>query len=453
MRVQDVYSPYDKGTFISAASTLEQIKKPGLGSWLAVLFIGVFATAWVQNEQVVAWLLSQGIVGEGATRTLPGELRWASIGMALLSLLSAWRIGIWGVVGIYRWGPTQAFVNPIAAVLRTVFSGAWKPIARSVTAVGKSVEWLLSNIWSITSRVISTGASMLAYVRLTVLYGARAFAIVLEEVWFGITAVGRRVSLITERATLTIHHTLVPILRFGVYVGLRVLWLLWQVTAAFTAVVGLVFRLLDTAIKAVGQAIASLSTLVWSGITDAKLHTGIMLKRLGVSLIKMLAPILAYVTSKALTATQAAGYTAFILWRWEVGIALRVWLGVTKILAGFLSGLKFVLGYLTQGVTLITQGIALVLAGARTGAFSVARMVASILRLIGYGLIFGVVVVVLALRFIAVKTFAGLGFLVSSVAAIARIVWVTIRAAVMTYLVGVALVGLWSAVSFIAGRV
>ena len=101
-----------------AAPISEVTMRPGLGSWIAALFIVVGAIVWAQNEQVVVWLLARDIVGEGVTRTLPGTLRWASVAVAILGLLAAWRLIAWSVLSTYHWDPIRTFASHIWAVLQ-----------------------------------------------------------------------------------------------------------------------------------------------------------------------------------------------------------------------------------------------------------------------------------------------------------------------------------------------
>ncbi len=79
--------------------------RPGWGSWLAFLYIGISAATWAQNEQLVIWLLSHEIVGESAIRSLSGALRWASVAAGALAMLAAWRVLIWSALLVINWRP------------------------------------------------------------------------------------------------------------------------------------------------------------------------------------------------------------------------------------------------------------------------------------------------------------------------------------------------------------
>ncbi len=447
MSLHDVYAPYDKGTFTSATSTLEQIKKPGLGSWLAVLFMGVCSAAWVQNEQAVAWLLSQGIVGEGVTRTLPSALRWASVGMALLSLVAAQRIGIWSLVGISRWGPAQGLASYIWAVLRPMLVPLRSLISATVLALGRVVGLVLRPMRLGSATVVHAAAVVLTYVwrgmnsalrylRLTFTTVGYLVSVALGGLWSAVSSIARAV-------VIGLDYLMGGAFAVAVAVGLvlQYVWLrVWVV------------------IKYVSVAVITVLTLPLIGVTFLLKYVW-----LGSTAITGAVVIgLDYLLGGAFAVVVAVGRALRYVW-------LRVWVvikyvsvAVITVLTLPLIGITFLLKYVWVGSTAIARVVVIGLGYLMGGVYAVAVAVGlalhylwlSVLAVIRYlvailtnALIYAVNGVTFLLRLIWVVGSA----VVHVAAAMLGFVWSGI--ATIGYLVGVALGGLWSAVSSIARAV
>ena len=129
MNIHDAYEIDNEGGAALAAPTKERSTSPGWGSWLAFLVFGFGVVAWLQNEQIVAWLLSNGIVDEGSTRTVPGVLRWISVAIAALGLTAAWRMLAAPASAVYGWAPVQSatIVRISARLLRRMLAAVGSP--------------------------------------------------------------------------------------------------------------------------------------------------------------------------------------------------------------------------------------------------------------------------------------------------------------------------------------
>ena len=93
MSVSRAYDIASEGDSRMAALAVARTGGPGLVSRLAFLFaflfVGLCAWAWANNNSIVAWSLSQGLVGEAATRTLPGVVKVAAAAGGILGLAAA----------------------------------------------------------------------------------------------------------------------------------------------------------------------------------------------------------------------------------------------------------------------------------------------------------------------------------------------------------------------------
>ena len=285
MRVHDARVSHDKGTARLMASRSTRAQRPGLGSWLALLITGICVLVWVRNEQVVVWLLSQGIVGEGVTRSIPGALRWASVATAIVGLTAAWRIIMRSILGAYRWKPVRTFadrfLDPLVGRLRSLASGAThalgrllilllRPLGLGVATVALAVIGVARSFWSGVSSV------------------ARAIALVLGYLWRGVTTVASAAGQALYRLGIGVRETLlyvrlpvVAVLTFLLMRAISLLHFVWSVATA-TA------RALATAL---GYARSGASTVLRSlrlAIATFAHAAGLALYRLGMGVRKTL---------------------------------------------------------------------------------------------------------------------------------------------------------------------
>ena len=93
MRVYDTYKFVSEGKSEVAALAAG---RSGGSEWgvrlaflFAFLFVGLCGWAWANSQNIVAWSLSQGLVGEAATSTLPGAVKIACVVGGILGLAAA----------------------------------------------------------------------------------------------------------------------------------------------------------------------------------------------------------------------------------------------------------------------------------------------------------------------------------------------------------------------------
>jgi hypothetical protein len=108
--------------------------RPGPGSWLAFLVVGAFVIVWMRQEQIAIWVLSEGIVGEGATQGLISAVRWISVVGAVASLVTARRVALFGASITLRFGPTRV----LALVLTWLFGPMIRPVGLCTTCCPRS---------------------------------------------------------------------------------------------------------------------------------------------------------------------------------------------------------------------------------------------------------------------------------------------------------------------------
>ena len=119
-----------------------RINRPGWGSWLALLLIGVFGLAWTRNEYVIAWLLDNKVFDESASRTLPAALTYAYVAAAAVALAIAWRVVAWPVLRVYAGAPGRVPVPPTARLLGVPARAAGRVCAAGALARGVELRWL-----------------------------------------------------------------------------------------------------------------------------------------------------------------------------------------------------------------------------------------------------------------------------------------------------------------------
>ena len=101
--------------------------KPGLGTLVAVSVFVLGLLSRLNSEDILAWMLANGILQESATRAVPAYLRTAYLVTIIIGVLSAWRVYVWTAHLLNHWGPTHAVLSrtavPARALARPVLSG------------------------------------------------------------------------------------------------------------------------------------------------------------------------------------------------------------------------------------------------------------------------------------------------------------------------------------------
>ena len=315
--------------------------RPGPGSWLAFVLIGICAAAWVRNEHIVVWLMSQGIVQETATSALLGAVTWASVAGGILGLIVVRPIVTWTASPIYRWGPFQAVVAYLKEALR--------PVVNTLLAAGNAIPLALTRVLGLLLRYLRLVASS-----------------VLRPLWLGVSAIAQVAGLAFIYAWVR------------VFTGLRLLSL---GVSAIAQVAGLAFtyawvrvftglRLLSLSVSAVAQVAGLALRYVW-----VRLFTGLRLLSLGVSAIAQVAGLaLRYVVVRVFTGLRLLSLSVSAVAQ-VAGLALRyAWLGVSTVA----QVIALVLGYVWQRVSIVFRYT-------WTGVATLARVVALVLRYLWMG--------------------------------------------------------------------
>ena len=434
MTVLDTYALHDKGNRVLAVSASGHAMRPGLGSWLALLFIGIWAIAWVQNEQVVAWLLSQDIIGEGLTRTLPGALRWTSVAMAILGLMATWRLVRWSVLGTYHWKPVQTlttlvgqFLNPMVSPLRSLLSAValalgrvlgllLRPLRLSVAIVARTVSMLLRYNWQGI-------LAILYYARRVVSTIAQAVGRALYYFWWG-----------TSTILLKLWVAVTTPLKYLLLATAILLYTMWLGGTAVTRTVGVVLTYVWSSVSA---AIQVLNLVLRRGVSGPVQVLTLILRRagLGISIAQDYLSHYVSIAAQALALVLVHLTLRFTLvlnyvWRSAYAIAQatnwalhRLWLGVSMtaqavglVLRRIWLGISIALDYMSHYVSIVAGAVAMVLRIMWHDVSAVTQVVGLVLRYLWGG-------VSALLRHLLMAVFTILMYLPKGAAILLRHVW------------------------------
>ena len=161
----------------------------GWATWvsllLALAFSGICAMARTNGDQIVAWLLSQGVVGESETSTLHGMVTNGAAAAGIAGLVAAPLIVLWGVFGLYPWTPVQAIAGYLWQALRPMASPIHHAVYAALQNTGLLAASLFRPVASAASVIIrSVGMSGAA----TFVYAAKVLTISLGCVQAGLSA-------------------------------------------------------------------------------------------------------------------------------------------------------------------------------------------------------------------------------------------------------------------------
>ena len=359
----------------------------GLDFWLALLVaflsVGLSSWVWVNNEDIIAWGLSHGIVDEGATRRLLGAVRHAAIVGAVLGLGAAGltvrpiRLRVITVLGDlgrtvtaaaqaaatplgYLWRGISDVAEAIAFVLTAIWLGA-AAVARAVTlalvSLGRGVAsvlvlgaFVIAMVMSLALGYLRRGAGAgLGYIRMGIVPVAAAMVVVLTAIWLGAAAVARAVIL----ALVSLGRGVASVL----------------VLVAF--VIAMVVSL---ALGYLGRGAGAGVGYIRMGIVPVAASVAIVLTAMQVG-----AAAVARVAIHALVTLRLGVLTALVLSAFVIAKVLSLALGYLGRAAG--AGL----GYIRVVIVPIAEAIALALTGIWRGAAAVARAVTLALVSLGSG--------------------------------------------------------------------
>ncbi|MDA1348811.1 MAG: hypothetical protein O3A47_08090, partial [Chloroflexi bacterium] len=362
-----------------AASATAGVARPGLGSWLAVLLVGVSALALLRNEQIVVWLLSENMVGEGSTRSLPDVLRWLFLATGAIALALAWRISAWAAVRVLCWGPVRIPAAYTGRVIGAAARPFWVPISatlqalRSMLASTLAGPWLgvtfagtvaggtLRSLWSAASVVIE-------YCRLRVLAAAGIIELALHSA-------GRRLSAILGHlwsATSTV----------AIAVGLGLSYVLLSLAAVLVGafwVVLAIGRPMWRSASIVAGVVGRVLQNVWTGVVAARQAARVTLHRLWASTSSMV--VIAWSSVSTTTSLAIQGLSQVVR-----SAAGHLKLGISTVGRYAGTGISMVVRRLRLVGSVILRGTGLVallaLAGLLFAALVVARGVSLAARYI-----------------------------------------------------------------------
>ena len=370
MRVDSTYGSINQGNSEMAEFAQGNSGRVERGIWLSVLFaflsVGLTTWVWINNDTIIAWGLSQGLVDEGATRFLPGAVRNAAIVGGILGLIAASlalrpvQLGTITILGHLRRGINSGLgyirigVAPIAEAVAHLLTAMWlgaAVVARVVTVALGSLELGVVNVLVLGAfatvqavglvsgylrRRINSG---LGYVRMGVAPIAEAVALVLTATWLGVSAVARVVILALGSLGLGV----VNILVLGAFAFAQALALvLGYLRGGISSGLGYVAM----GVARVAGAVALVLTATWLGVSAVARVVILALGSLGLGVVNIL-----------------------VLGAFAFAQALALVLGYLR--GGISSGL----GYVAMGVARVAGAVALVLTATWLRAAAVARVV------------------------------------------------------------------------------
>ena len=303
--------------------------RPGRWSLLALLlsllFFGIWAVTWAGNERIIAWLLSQGIVEESATRTLPGTLRSTSLAIAGLGMVSTLPVVTWCVLATYRLGPVQTLASHLANALSAMVS----PLRVVANSGAQATSMALGHLELAVStffRHVSSGASLaLGYMSFGIGVVTKALAPLLTRFWIGVAAVARFVALVVGHLWLGASIAFGYVRRAGAR-AMRDTWAGVAAVARFVALVlGHVWLGVSMAFGYVRRAGARAMRDTWSGVATVARLVALVLGHLwlGASIA------FGYMRRAVARAMRCTWAGASAVARFVALVLGHVWLGVS----------------------------------------------------------------------------------------------------------------------------
>ena len=269
--------------------------KPGIISWLALLFAGVSALASLNIESIVIWSLSNGLIHEAATRNLPEILKYVFLAGVIFGGLSANRIAIYNVLSVYHLEPVQAELK--------LFKREFRPVLVWFATVGRGLFQALI-------QPLLSGVSAIAHATHLVLRSLlRVILAAVNIAWRVVVSGFDRVNLVVS-AIAGVIGSVVSYLWRGLAAGAGFVWL----------GIATVFGSLVLVVISIASVIGSGLTLIWSGLA-----AGASFVWLGVS------TIFGYLSRVVANIARAFGSGLNYLWRRFNKAAGNLWLGVVAI--------------------------------------------------------------------------------------------------------------------------
>ena len=468
-------------------SVAERFTRAGLAGWLPFLAIGLALVGtsvalWAYNNTLVAWALSQGMVDEGATRTLPSSLRHASVAGAVLGVTAlslappGVRHGI-AIVARYLRVAASTIALDVGALLRYL----WLGIAIVARYLWLTISILLRYAWQVLSAIVRpfwlgviaiTGAVGVAlgylracvstitrYSRLGVsgafkLLVGLAAVLVLIPLYYAGTGISSFLRHARPRVATASRYAGLRVSTVALAVGtlLHYLWLGIAIVARHLRLaVSIVARQLWLALSTVAVAVGALLRYLWLGIAIVARHL-----RLAVSIVAR------YL--RVATSTIALDVEALLRYLW-LGVATTLgylWLGLSAIAVA----VGALLPYLRLSIAIVARHL-------WVGLSAIAAAVGALLRYLWLGVtvvarhvwlgLYTITVAVGALLYlwlgarrapplgvstVAVAVGAMLGYLWIGIAIVARHLWLGVSTTAVA--VGAMLGYLWIGIAIVA---
>ncbi len=346
----------------------------GLSFLVALLLTGVCALAWAKNEQIVAWLLSEGVVEESATRTLPDTVRSVTLRVGIGGLVATALAAVWAVSGIAPWAPVRALFTYLKRTLRPLADPIWSVAVTLSVACGRGIGSLLSLIQSGSVAVVQVSSRFLArsrsclhaaleYTRLAATAGAKAVTLAVVITVYGSYRIVLSLLLATAKVAQAI----------GLPLGY-----LWR---GFSTIRGCVGQVASTIVTSLGRMASiitspirlSIATLLRYILAGASMAVDVASAGLrGVRLAGASVTGGVGAVASMVAGLLATGVAAVVRPSWPAGsfVARAVGAGLRY---GW-SGVSAILGLLSTGILGVARALALVTGGLCTVASTVAGL-------------------------------------------------------------------------------
>lgn len=332
---------------------------------LALAFSGICAMARMNSDQIVAWLLSQGVVGEAETSTLHDMVTKGAAAAAILGLVAAHLIVLRGVFGVYPWTQVQSVAGYLWQALRPVVipihnamyaalqntsllaASLFRPVASAASAIIRGIGLAGAAILVYAADVLAASLGCVqAGLSASISHSSKVVALALRKGWAGISIPGAHAEQwlvfvlirLREMVTVAAHYS-----RQAVSAVSRPVGLLLYI---FIKVVSLGLHWIITVLVYQWRALSAMARLVQS----LKRHLERRVTTIMEYAVRVLRRALRY-------AWKAVCVPLFLAW-WCLAFILRnVQLGVLTLLGHLIRALSVGLGLTWRVAFIVTYPI------------------------------------------------------------------------------------------------
>ena len=222
-------------------------------SWAALLLVAASAAVWLKHEDIVVRLLSEGLIDEQATRTLPETVRYAALATGIVGLVAAWRLALRGAQSVYDWTPAQRVAAPVLQPFGALLVSLWGLVRAVFLTTRNAIVAPPRRAWRAASSAFAHVRWAAHAVASALRWGATAIR---QRLWLGISAIARP----TRAAVWSLGQV---VLLPPHVVSLVLAALARQLERG----VSTVSRWLNALLGAVWQRVTSVAGNVWAAIT------------------------------------------------------------------------------------------------------------------------------------------------------------------------------------------